>query len=103
MTHGTDTVDPREAPDGNTAPPSYAAQILIVAARALRLHDSLGAVTPWTVHDVLDTGEKAILTTLPDAVRADARARARAALPQIPRNITRGEYALRLDAAAMGL
>ncbi|MCG0066286.1 hypothetical protein L0F81_23845 [Streptomyces tricolor] len=82
--------------------PSYAAQILTVAARVLCLGSSVAPVTPWSVHDALTTGEKAITATLPDAVRADASARARAMLPQIARTSC-GEYAVRLADAARDL
>ncbi|WP_228985065.1 hypothetical protein, partial [Streptomyces sp. DH12] len=76
--------------------------VLTVAARVLRLQGSADPVTPWTVHDALTTGEAAVLDSLPEAVRADASARARNTLPQITR-ISRGEYALRLQAAAKEL
>ncbi|MGW0131913.1 hypothetical protein [Streptomyces sp. NPDC003299] len=95
-------MQPSPPPLGVLTEPSYAAQVLIVAARVLRLGDTAGAIHPSNVHDALNTGENAILTTLPDTVRADASARARGALPQLTR-ITCGEYAERLDDAAKGL
>ncbi|KMS71319.1 hypothetical protein ACH49_24815 [Streptomyces leeuwenhoekii] len=103
MGHRTQTSEPREVSTTTVlTEPSYAAQVLTVAARVLRLHDSTGPVDPWNVHDALTTGEQAVLTTLPESVRTDASTRARAALPPITR-ISRGEYALRLADAAKGL
>lgn len=98
----THQINPGEVLATVLAEPSYAAQILIVAARVLSHGDSVGPVDAWNLHDALTTAEAAIVGTLPEAVQHDASARARAALPPLTR-ISRGEYAIQLSAAAKDL
>jgi hypothetical protein len=78
--------------------PSYAAQILTVAARLLEL-DIFTPLTPWSLDQAVTGAEKAILHTLPESVQHIASTRARNHLPY-PYAGTRREYADRLHAAA---
>jgi hypothetical protein len=81
--------------------PSYAAQVLIVAARMLEM-DSAQPMTGRAGGLAMNIATDAVLTPLPHVVRADSIARARRVLPDLS-GITRGEAALRLRAAAKGL
>lgn len=98
----TQTIDPGEVLTKTLSEPSYASQILTVAARVLPYGDSVGSVNAWNLHDALTTAEAEIVGTLPEAVRHTASLRARNALPPLA-GISRGEYAIRLRAAAKGL
>ncbi|MFF9215597.1 hypothetical protein [Streptomyces viridosporus] len=81
--------------------PSYGAQVLTVTARMLEV-DSTQPVTELGREYALDIAADTILHTLPDAVCQDSMARAYRALPPLE-PVTRGEYALRLRAAAKEL
>jgi len=81
--------------------PSYGAQVLIVAARILEMDPAelmTGRVGGMAMTIAIDT----VLTPLPKVVADDSVARAKRALPDLA-NITRGEAALRLRAAAEAL
>lgn len=81
--------------------PSYAAQILVVAAWVLGL-DATAELTAAGLDDALRTGAAGIVGHLPAAVAETATLRAHATLTPHA-TITRGEYALRLRATAKGL
>ncbi|MBL3669080.1 hypothetical protein JL475_24415 [Streptomyces sp. M2CJ-2] len=81
--------------------PSYGAQVLIVTARMLEL-DSTEPLTRLSSEHALDIAADTILRNLPDVVCSDSMSRAYRALPPLAQ-ITRGEYALRLRAAAKEL
>ncbi|MFE9935877.1 hypothetical protein [Streptomyces hirsutus] len=81
--------------------PSYGAQALIVTARMLEL-DSTEPVTRLACERALDIAADTILRNLPDVVCSDSMDRVYRALPPLTQ-ITRGEYALRLRAAAKEL
>ncbi|MBU5946778.1 hypothetical protein [Streptomyces sp. PAM3C] len=81
--------------------PSYGAQVLIVTARMLEL-DAPHPVTGLARERALDIAADTILRTLPEAVARDSMDRAYRAMPPLA-DITRGEYALRLRAAARDL
>ncbi|RSR98045.1 hypothetical protein EF913_28355 [Streptomyces sp. WAC04189] len=82
--------------------PSYAAQVLIVFARMLEL-DAAETAT-WTARRrAWEIATDAVLRELPEVVSCDSIQRAQGALPDLTGNITRGEAALRLRAAARAL
>lgn len=81
--------------------PSYAAQVLTVAAR-LAEYRGTTLVTPWSLNEDLLIAEAAILDPLPEAVQHIASTRARTHLPY-PYVGTGNEYATRLRAAAKAL
>ncbi|MCX4974249.1 hypothetical protein [Streptomyces sp. NBC_00620] len=81
--------------------PSYAAQILTVTAWVLE-QDPARAVTETGLHRALQTAAATIVGTLPAVVAETATLRARAELPPYT-GTSRGEYALRLRAAAKGI
>ncbi|MFE3853406.1 hypothetical protein ACFXPN_20000 [Streptomyces griseorubiginosus] len=78
--------------------PTYAAQVLLVAARMLTM-DSDEPMTGRVGGMAMNIATDAVLTPLPQAVREDSLIRARRVLPDLS-GITRGEAALRLRAAA---
>ncbi|MFZ4206792.1 hypothetical protein ACOZE4_18340 [Streptomyces griseoincarnatus] len=78
--------------------PSYGAQVLIVTARMLEM-DATQPLTGLARERALDIAADTILRTLPEVVARDSMARAYRAMPPLA-DITRGEYALRLRAAA---
>lgn len=81
--------------------PSYAAQVLTAAALRLEARPT-DPVTVTAVDAALDLAADRILRNLPDAVCADSSTRASRVLPPLA-GVTRGEYALRLRAAARDL
>ncbi|WP_328439346.1 hypothetical protein OHA71_23700 [Streptomyces sp. NBC_00444] len=81
--------------------PSYAAQTLIVAARMLEM-DAGQPVTGLACEHAIDIAADAILGQLPDPVSEDSLARLYRVLPPLA-TVSRGEYALRLRAAAKEL
>jgi len=81
--------------------PTYAAQVLIVAARMLTMDPDApmsGRAGAMAMEIATDT----VLATLPEAVREDSIGRARRVLPDLS-GITRSEAALRLRAVAQEL
>jgi hypothetical protein len=90
---------PRLAVPPNTlAEPSYAAQILTITAWVLELV-AVEPLTQAALDDALRTAAAGIVGHLPAVVAESASLRARATLTPIA-DITHGEYALRLRAAA---
>ena len=81
--------------------PSYAAQVLIVAARMLTM-DPDAPMTGRAGGMAMEIATDTVLATLPEAVREDSIGRARRVLPDLS-GITRGEAALRLRAVAQEL
>lgn len=81
--------------------PSYGAQILVVTARMLEM-DAAEAMTGLAYERALDIAADIIVGQLPDAVSEDALDRVYRVRPPIAA-VTRGEYALRLRAAAKEL
>ncbi|MFC7906446.1 hypothetical protein [Streptomyces nigra] len=82
--------------------PTYAAQTLIVAARMLEM-DAASPITADAREHAMDIATDAVLSTLPEAVDHESRRSAYRALPPLAPAGTRGEYALRLRAAARDL
>ena len=82
--------------------PSYGAQVLIVTARMLEM-DARQPMKAGSREQALDIAIDSILSTLPDPVAKDSVARMYHALPPLAPQGTRGEYALRLRAAARDL
>jgi hypothetical protein len=82
--------------------PSYAAQVLIMTARLLEM-DATEPMTGLARERAIDIASDSILRTLPQIVCTDSLSRAYRVLPSTPAPITRGEYALRLRAAAKEL
>ncbi|AYD81676.1 hypothetical protein SEA_KROMP_75 [Streptomyces phage Kromp] len=82
--------------------PSYAARTLVFTARLLE-RDPAEPMTNRAGGLAMTMAIDAVLGTLPQAVRDDSVARATNALPDLTGDITRGEAALRLRAAAKGL
>lgn len=81
--------------------PSYAAQVLIVAARMLEM-DPAEPMTGRAGSMAMNIATDTVLKPLPAAVRDDSVDRARRVLPDLS-GITRGEAALRLRAAAQDI
>ncbi|WP_435218384.1 hypothetical protein [Streptomyces sp. bgisy034] len=82
--------------------PSYAAQTLITTARMLEI-DAPRPMTAAARKHAMDIAIDAILSRLPEAVNHDSVRRVYRALPPLAPAGTRGEYALRLRAAARDL
>lgn len=82
--------------------PSYAAQTLIVTARVLEM-DATRPMTARAREHAIDIAADTILSKLPDPVCKDSIARLYRVLPALAPPATRGEYALRLRAAARDL
>ncbi|WP_330339381.1 hypothetical protein [Streptomyces sp. NBC_00557] len=78
--------------------PSYAAQLLTIAARLLQM-DASAAMDDATLRRAMNIAIDAVLANLPEAVRETALERAESHLPDLA-GVTRGEAALRLRAAA---
>lgn len=81
--------------------PSYAAQTLLVTARVLEM-DAAQPITGCAREHAIDTATESILGHLPDVIASESTAKLYAALPPLA-PISRGEYALRIRAAAKGL
>ncbi|WP_405925441.1 hypothetical protein [Streptomyces sp. NBC_00035] len=81
--------------------PSYAAQVLITLARLLEM-DYQQPVNGLALERAMDIAADTVLRPLPDVVTRDSLTRAYAAMPPTA-GISRGEYALRLRAAAKEL
>lgn len=84
-----------------TPPPSYAAQVLTVAARILDMHPDAFA-NPRLISQAYAIATDAILTTPPAAVTEDSAARAEDAMPSYDGQLC-GEYAAHLRQIAKGL
>lgn len=84
--------------------PCYAGQVLIVTARMLEM-DPTEPMTNRAGGMAMTIAADAVLKQLPDAVRDDSLDRAAGVVSVLgePTGITRGEYALRLRAAAKEL
>lgn len=93
-------MQPAALPSAVTGP-SYAAQILTVAAWVLEL-DSTGAMTQPGLEDALTTAAAGVVSHLPAVVAETATLRARTQLTPYT-GISHGEYALRLRAVARGV
>jgi hypothetical protein len=81
--------------------PTYAAQVLTVAARMLEM-DPAEPMTGRAGGMAMNIATDTVLTPLPQSVRDDSLDRALRVLPNLA-HITRGEAALRLRAAAKEL
>ncbi|MEU8555937.1 hypothetical protein AB0C80_18375 [Streptomyces anthocyanicus] len=82
--------------------PSYGAQVLIVTARMLEM-DPAEPMSDRAGGLAMTIAIDAVLGTLPQVVSDDSVDRATRALPDLAGDITRGEAALRLRAAAKDL
>lgn len=98
----TQPPDTGEAPRKPIERLSYAAQVLIVFARMLEM-DSAQPMSTRAGGLAMTIAIDAVLGKLPRAVRDASVARAARALPDLTGDITRGEAALRLRAAAKAL
>ncbi|MGW3410273.1 hypothetical protein [Streptomyces sp. NPDC000888] len=101
MPNHTDLLPPLAVLPPAVAEPSYAAQILTVTAWVLAQDPAL-LVTETGLHRALQTADATITGTLPAVVAETATLRAHAQLPPYA-DTSRGEYALRLRAAAKGI
>lgn len=81
--------------------PSYGAQVLVVTARMLEM-DAAEPMTRLAYERALDIAADAVVGQLPEAVSEDTLDRVYRVRPPI-HAVTRGEYALRLRAAAKEL
>lgn len=82
--------------------PSYAAQVLIVTARMLEM-DPTQPMSDRAGGMAMTIAIDTVLKPLPQVINDDSVARATRALPDLTGDITRGEAALRLRAAAKEL
>ncbi|WP_406365242.1 hypothetical protein [Streptomyces sp. NBC_00645] len=82
--------------------PPYAAQILAHLVGLLEMHPT-EQLTALAREQAIDVAAGEILHELPQVVCAQSLSDVYRALPDTPTEITRGEYALRLRAAARGM
>ncbi|MEV1020686.1 hypothetical protein [Streptomyces sp. NPDC050264] len=82
--------------------PTYAAQTATVTARLLEM-DPAAELTRTVLERGIDIAADTVLGTLPGVVSRESLAALYATLPPLAVSITRGEYAIRLRAAARSL